>query len=442
MVLCIVMNTYVLNKQGGWHPTRCGLVWVAGIALQLMQAVLWPAGWYLAGMGLAALLGVLVWRKPAMTKGLGYVAIGVLAFSQVGWRATQQQAKQLPDDLQGQLVYVTGQVVGLPNWQAHGSHFQLAVHGAHDAQGRAVAVPALISVGWFAPEDKTQSAKPTCDWCVWPSEQWRLPVKLQQVHGYRNPYGFDLELWMWQQGIGASGSVQAGQPAQRLQAAAWWRAPIDLARMQVRQKLMQWLHQPTSQRSAGVLAALVMGDQAAVDQADWEVFRITGVAHLMSISGMHVTMFAWLAGGVVTWLWRRSALWGWRCCWWLPAQQAGWLAGVLLALAYALFSGWGIPAQRTVLMLALVAALRWSGKQWPWQAVLSVAACLVTALDPWGLLQVGFWLSFVAVAILFLAADKAAALPEQPNWAQRMVHLAKAFAWNVFHRPDCGMGKA
>ena len=56
-------------------------------------------------------------------------------------------------------------------------------------------------------------------------------------------------------------------------------------------------------RAAGVLAALAVGDQGAIERDDWDLFRNTGVAHLMSISGLHVTMFAWLAG-----LLRR------RCC--------------------------------------------------------------------------------------------------------------------------------
>ena len=60
---------------------------------------------------------------------------------------------------------------------------------------------------------------------------------------------------------------------------------------------------------AGVVAALVTGDQAAIERADWDVFRATGVAHLMSISGLHVTMFAWLAAMAVGWCWRKSALW-------------------------------------------------------------------------------------------------------------------------------------
>jgi competence protein ComEC len=117
----------------------------------------------------------------------------------------------------------------------------------------------------------------------------------------------------------------------------------------------------------------------------------------MSISGLHITLFAWLAALVVRRLWCRSP----RLCLVIPAPTAALVAGVLLAGAYALFSGWGVPAQRTVLMLATIAALQLSGRRWPWPQVWLLACAVVVAVDPWALWQAGFWLSFVAVAVLF-----------------------------------------
>jgi competence protein ComEC len=148
---------------------------------------------------------------------------------------------------------------------------------------------------------------------------------------------------------------------------------------------------------AGVIAALAVGDQAAMDRADWDVYRATGVAHLMSISGLHITMFAWGAALLIGSLWRRSM----RLTTWLPAQHAALIGGVVLAIAYALFAGWGIPAQRTVWMLSAVALLKLSGKRWPWPLLWLLVLAMIVALDPWALLSAGFWLSFVAVGILF-----------------------------------------
>jgi competence protein ComEC len=87
------------------------------------------------------------------------------------------------------------------------------------------------------------------------------------------------------------------------------------------------------------------------------------------------------------------------------------LGGVLLATAYSVFSGWGVPAQRTCIMLATVALLRLSGARWPWPWVWMLACAVVVAADPWALLQAGFWLSFVAVGVLF-ATDSGASHAE------------------------------
>ena len=139
-----------------------------------------------------------------------------------------------------------------------------------------------------------------------------------------------------------------------------------------------------------------------IGAADWALFRDTGVAHLLSVSGLHVTLFAWLAAWLVEPLWRRSP----RLCLRWPAPLAARWVGVGAALGYALFSGWGVPAQRTVLMLALVAALRSLGLRWPWPLVLLAAAVGVTVADPWAVLQPGFWLSFGAVGLLMAAGGE------------------------------------
>lgn len=107
---------------------------------------------------------------------------------------------------------------------------------------------------------------------------------------------------------------------------------------------------------------------------------------------------------------------------WQPTSQAALAGGVLLAAGYALFSGWGVPAQRTVCMLALVALLRSGARQWPWPFVWLTVCAAVVALDPWALLQPGFWLSFVAVGVLFASdAGLAAATHEvQPGAARQL----------------------
>jgi competence protein ComEC len=119
-------------------------------------------------------------------------------------------------------------------------------------------------------------------------------------------------------------------------------------------------------------------------------------------------------------LWRRSA---WLCLR-LPAPTAALLGGVALATAYALFSGWGVPAQRTVLMLATVGTLRLLGVRWPWPQVWLLACAVVVAVDPWALLQAGFWLSFVAVGVLF-ATDTGVSRASRPGISARVLVLLR-----------------
>jgi competence protein ComEC len=141
----------------------------------------------------------------------------------------------------------------------------------------------------------------------------------------------------------------------------------------------------------------------------------------MSISGLHVTMFAWLAGLAIAALWRRST----SAMLLLPAPSAARWGGLAAATAYAFFSGWGVPSQRTIWMLATVTLLQGAGVRWPWLLVLLTSAVVVTAFDPLALTQAGFWLSFMAVGLLMasspvtLAADPAPAIPGWRGWAAR-----------------------
>ena len=136
-----------------------------------------------------------------------------------------------------------------------------------------------------------------------------------------------------------------------------------------------------------------------IDGPGWEVLRNTGVAHLMSISGLHITMLGWLGGAAIGASWRRSE----RAALWLPTPVAARWGGVGVAWLYALLAGWGVPAQRTVMMLVATALLRGAGLNWPASLVALAAMVPVTLLDPWALLQPGFWLSFAAVGLLMVS---------------------------------------
>ena len=390
---------------------------VAGTALQLQQAALWPWPVYAGTLALAA-AGCWLARRWAWAAAL---AAAVFAWSLCGLRAAVFLVGALAPQLEGRDVEVTGVIAAMPQMREAGLRLRLAVESAA-LDGTPVQVPPLIDLAWYARGLGEQA--PVALPAVRAGERWRMTVRLKAPHGARNPHGFDYELWLWEQGVQATGYVRATRrerPPARL--GATWRYPIEQARQSVRDAIVLQLggtEDPARQRAAGVVAALVTGDQRAIERADWDVFRATGVAHLMSISGLHITLFAWLAVAVLGRAWRRSI----RLCLAVPASSAALVGGVGLAAAYALFSGWGVPAQRTVCMLTTVALLRLSGRRWPWPQVWLLACAAVLAMDPWALLQPGFWLSFVAVAVLF-ATDPIAGDACQKSVRARFVALLR-----------------
>jgi competence protein ComEC len=153
------------------------------------------------------------------------------------------------------------------------------------------------------------------------------------------------------------------------------------------------------QRYGGVLVALVLGDQRAIGEDDWALFNRTGISHLVSISGLHITMVAGLLALVVSRQWRRSA----KLLGLAPAQSAAAVGAMLAAWSYCLLAGWGVPAQRTFFMLTTVAAAMLARLGTRPSTTLALAAGVVTLLDPWAVLAPGFWLSFGAVAAIFFA---------------------------------------
>ena len=408
------------GAEAGWCIALGLLAWCAGVAAQLQQPRTLSEGAALALGLLAVLVGSGAWAArqwgplpPAAGLLAGLVALALAGFALTDHRASMRLADRLDPALESVELTLTGVVAEMPRLSPTGTLFVFEVESA-SLGGTAVRAPQRVSLGWFQGFDGEQLvARPPQP--VVAGERWRLNVRLKQPHGSRNPHGFDLELWLFERGIGASGVVRPG--AQRL--GATWRVPFERARQSIRDDILLRVPDPAL---AGVLAALAVGDQAAIEREDWELFRVTGVAHLMSISGLHVTMFAWAAAGLLGRLWRVHPLLPLK---WPAPAFARW-AGLAAATAYALLAGWGVPAQRTVLMLAVVVLLRSLALRWPQLLVLGCAGAAVSLSDPWALLQPGFWLSFVAVGVLVASDPVVRARPAAPGWRATLLEAGRS----------------
>jgi competence protein ComEC len=354
-----------------------------------------PAPGLLLGSAVAAVavwVGARAWpRGNAVSRIVGALAAGVLGWSWAAGCAHLRLADRLDPALEGRDIVLTGVIASLPQPFERGVRFELDVERVEPGGGR---VPKRVLLAWYngLTAEELQAAA-----MVHAGERWALPVRLRRPHGLANPHGFDYEAWLLERGIGATGYVSARGARTRLaERVARPAYVVERLRERLREKFRDALPE---HRYAGVVIALAIGDQRAIDPADWRVFTRTGVNHLMSISGLHVTMVSGLVALAVYWLWCRSA----RLTLRLPARKAAAVAGLVAALAYCLLAGFAVPAQRTLYMVGVAAAALWLDRLDSASRVLCAALAIVLLADPWAVNSPGFWLSFGAVAAIFYA---------------------------------------
>jgi competence protein ComEC len=243
------------------------------------------------------------------------------------WRAERRLAEALPRAWEGRDLQLTGIVAGLPQTNARGTRFLFDVERMAPPEGASpidgAGLPSTVSLAWYLERDGQGDAPPPV---LVPGERWRLVVRLKRPRGLANPHGFDFEAWALERGIRATGYVRAHALRARLDAQVeGWPQTLHRWRFLVREKM---LHRLGEARLRGVLVALAIGDQDAIAARDWDVFWRTGVGHLMSISGLHITMLAALAFAVAYFAWVRVPALALR---W-PGRKAAAIAGVGFAL--------------------------------------------------------------------------------------------------------------
>ena len=358
------------------------LGFVAGAAyLQTRPAL--PEAWQTGACLLIALALLLALRGPLRAALAGTLT----GFAWAAFIAHLTLAPQLDKADEGRDIEIVGTVANLPHDFGQGVRFQFAVERVLTA---ATKVPPTLALSWYSGENER--------FTLHPGERWRLTVRLQRPHGNANPHGFDYEAWLLGQGIRATGYVREAPSNRRTDDFVLTPGHVvERTRDALRARILAAL---PGKPYAGVIVALVVGDQRGIEQPNWDVFNRTGVSHLVAISGLHITMVAALAAWAASFLWRRSFFTGAALPLILPAQKVAALSGAVAALVYVLLAGFGVPAQRTLYMLAVVAAALWMGRLTSVSHILCLALGLVVLLDPWAVLWPGFWLSFGAVGVI------------------------------------------
>jgi len=211
-------------------------------------------------------------------------------------------------------------------------------------------------------------------------QRWAMILRLRAVHGELNDGGFDSQryaLGMHQPLTGRFTHAEA----------------VDLT-CSLRARYLSSLTSALAPYSWGkVILGLGMGERLAISSEIKNLMRETGTLHLMAISGLHIAFAA-----SIVWLIARGIQFLLPCRW--ISWRTPLLAGVCFAAFYAWLTGMQPPAVRTVVSLAALVMLRFSGRQWsPWEVWLCCVAAILL-VDPLAVLSQSLALSAFAVAAL------------------------------------------
>ncbi len=326
------------------------------------------------------LLPVLILCLVCSHKGLritGFILLGCL------WalfRAGMILSDELSVDLEGKTLIAEGRVVSLPEYRDKGIRFEFEIEKLVTGDGKVFPGPGKVRLNWY--EGKAEMI---------PGQIWQLSVRLKRPYGFMNPGGFDYEAWLFQYRIKATGYVvnRATNSYTGLSAGG----TINRIRYLLRQGINNNLDGSTY---TGLIAGLSIGDRSQISKAANDTLIRTGTNHLLSISGLHISLVAGLFYFLVLKFWSFSGTLPLR----IAAPRVAILAAIIAACGYAVLAGLSIPTQRSLIMVTVIMLGIFSHRRYPFSKVFCTALLSVLVLDPFATLNAGFWLSFSAIAII------------------------------------------
>jgi len=271
-------------------------------------------------------------------------------------------------------------------------------------------------------------------------ESWLFYGKLKSNHASINPASRDYEAWLFQQHLTGKFNVSGIKKiAGQLNYANLESAnPFSVAviRSVIAERLQTTLQQ--SQLS-GIYQALLIGEKSAISPPQWQLLQDTATIHLMAISGLHMSIVAGI-GYVVA-----------KLLWWLVVYRqtrinfplfAASCAFVLTSL-YLVISGAAIPTQRAWVMVSTIILFLIIRRSFQPFSALAMAALLILLWDSRAVLNSGFWLSFLAVSLIFMSLKR---YKDKPKWQGFFgiqiilsIGLLPALAWQFYEIPLYGI---
>ncbi len=250
-----------------------------------------------------------------------------------------------------------------------------------------------------------------------PGEVYEVLLRIQPFHAYVNPHAFDAEFYAFSQNILYQARMKEVLNRHEVDFGDVMTRIHDL-RYTLRERLQKFF-QTYALPHLPLALGLVLGDTSGITPTQRQLFNTSGIAHLIAISGTHITMMAYIAGHLMLLFLRLYPRIFLRVpkIYWVDA------AGLICAAFYSLLSGFSVPAQRTLLMLICARILP---KHVRMDVILCWVLMIISIFDPWAIKTSGFILSFTAVALLiYLGRHQAYTAPGQKAWRSSLKNILK-----------------
>ncbi len=226
-------------------------------------------------------------------------------------------------------------------------------------------------------------------------DEWSLPLKLKPPYANQNPYIFDYEFHLFHKNIHAIASADINKYYQdkiiKISNAKFLDTTlIEQIRANIQDKISIFIQ---NLKWKNVIIALVIGNQNQITSTEWELFNNSGIGHLISISGLHITMIAIFAASLPLIFIKIYP----KILFYVNKKNICATFGLTLSGLYMLISGSQIPAQRTWIMLFILFI---GHQRFGISTSLILAGLVIMLIDPWCVGSASFWLSFGAVGIM------------------------------------------
>jgi len=374
----------------------------AGVGLYFALKVEPTAGQYLWIGGAGALcIGLAVRAGALVSPVLWALALVALGFCLAGARAHSVKAPVLTWRYYGP---VEGRIAGIDRSGSDALRLTLdRVVLARVAPGR---TPERVRVSLHGVQGYLDPA---------PGMTVILTGHLSPPAGPVEPAGFDFQRHAWFKRLGAVGYTRT--PVLLLEPAGGGQW-LFKARMWLSQRV-----QAVLPGEKGAFAAAIMtGDRSGIGQGTLEALRISNLAHLLAISGLHLGLLAGVVFGAVRLGFAGVPYLGLR----LPAKKIAAGVAVVAAAGYYSLSGGNVATERAFVMVAVMLFAVMADRRALSLRAVAMAALIVLMLRPEAMLGPGFQMSFAAttalVAVFGWLRDRE--IPLGPRWARPAVAVA------------------